>query len=241
MTDSAIHHPDSALLGAFVSGDLPMGINLAISSHVDQCPQCREGIARVTQATSQQWFEVSTDNEQGFPAGLSDVLEHIVTQPARHPASEPRESRLRNVTGLRLWDREIKLPPLLTRILAGRLNWNEIGRGIHQVLLDVDPLTKCEIIHMGPGARVPDHTHLGSEFMLVLDGDITDSFGSYGPGDFVARDKRDRHWQTTDAGCLCLFVTDAPLLFTEGLARLINPLNRLRFWWSRRRTSKIKA
>jgi len=235
MTDSAHHHPDSTLLQRFVAGELPMGVNLAVSSHVDQCGQCQQVIPRLSMAAGEAWVESTAGDEKASTAGLRDIFATIVAQPA--PCASQQEELSASTTAgdeaVRLRDRPVRLPRLLDRIARDGLDWKPVANGIHQALIDVDSQTKCEYIYMDPGASVPTHTHLGSEFMLVLDGTIEDGFGKYGIGDFVARHRQDCHGQVTESGCVCLFVTDAPLIFTEGRARLLNPLNRLRHWWSK--------
>ena len=82
---------------------------------------------------------------------------------------------------------------------------------------------------MKPGSQTPVHKHQGTETTLVLDGSMTDELGEYGKSDFIFRTNNDTHQPRTEDGCLCFSVLDSPLTFTKGLARLLNPINRLRF------------
>lgn len=227
MSKVAKYHPDDAMLRRFLDGSLLMGMNVAVSAHVASCDVCQESIARLSDETSADWYE---NIEQDWNEDFSEILEQIVEKPDL--PLEEKTSRPERTMTVTLKDRRVELPMVLAQLAENALAWKEIASGIHQALIDIDPKTKFEFIYMQPGARVPRHSHLGAEIMLVLDGDISDNFGHYGVSDFVFRNLKDEHGQTTENGCICLFVTDAPLLFSEGKARLINPINRLKHWLS---------
>ncbi|MFI3245974.1 MAG: cupin domain-containing protein, partial [Ferrimonas sp.] len=78
---------------------------------------------------------------------------------------------------------------------------------------------------------VPAHTHKGRELTLVLHGGFADEQGHYLQGDFIERDQQHQHQPHTDANedCLVISALDAPLHFTSGLARMLNPLSNLFF------------
>ena len=238
MSNQVSHHPDLGLLKEFYEGTLAVGFSMAISAHVDDCAACRECVAEIAESICNDWYDdhASIDTNDKEFAG---ILDDIVSQPAsgtnipNEETSAP-EAPLRTV---QLKGRTIKLPHVLQQFIATGFRWKEIGKGIHQALIDADPATKCEIILMEPGARVPRHTHMGKEFMLVLDGSISDGNCNYGVADFVVSDQQIHHGQLTTDGCICLFITDAPLKFTEGFAQLLNPINRAKFWWAGRRGS----
>ena len=227
MSKVANYHPDEAMQRRFLDGSLPMGMNVAVSAHVDSCDACKQSIASLRDETSANWYE---NVEQDWDEDFSGVLEQIIEKPSL-PVEEKTATAERTLT-VQLKDRQVALPRVLAQLAEETLAWKEVATGIQQALIDIDPKTKFEFIYMQPGARVPRHSHLGNEIMLVLDGDISDNFGSYRVSDFVFRKLKEEHRQTTDGGCICLFVTDAPLIFTEGKARFINPINRIKHWLS---------
>jgi putative transcriptional regulator len=107
--------------------------------------------------------------------------------------------------------------------------WKKLAGGINQASVTLDDQTQCEFLYMKPGSQVPVHKHQGSEVTLVLDGSFSDESGHYKQSDFVVRTASDMHKPASEEGCLCFAVLDSPLTFTEGLARLLNPLIRYRF------------
>ena len=108
------------------------------------------------------------------------------------------------------------------------LSLMKIG-GINQARLDIDTETQCEFIYMSPGSQTPMHKHQGNEITLVLDGSFSDVAGTYEPADFIVRSGKGEHQPVSEKGCLCFAVLDSPLTFTQGVARLLNPINRYRF------------
>lgn len=239
MTNQVSHHPDPALLQEFYEGTLAIGFNLIISAHVDDCDICRKRLAELAESTCNDWYDEHPSanlDDSEFADILSDIVDQAVPgSGAMLQEAAASEGPLETV---QLKDRAVKIPHALRQFATTEIRWKEIARGIHQSLLDVDPTTKCEIIFMDPGAEVPRHTHMGQEVMLVLDGVISDEKASYGSADFVISDQNVHHRQQTEEGCVCLFVTDAPLEFTEGLARLLNPINRAKFWWASRNSPR---
>ena len=223
------HHPDEPLMAAFLAGSLPMGFNLAISAHVDCCRPCQRRFAELAERTSADWVHDPS------PGGddLTPLLDRIMALPPDAP-SRPVTSE-RSSGFVKVHDEVVELPMVLADIANEGLSWKRIGKGIHQALLNVDTQTKCELIRLEPGVRVPRHGHMGQEIMLVLSGHIVDDWDTYGRTDFVHYTRNHCHGQVSDNGCLCLFVTDAPLKFTEGLPRLLNPLNYAKFWLQQRR------
>ncbi len=230
MTETALYHPDLNLLQEFLEGLLPIGINMAVSAHVDDCFHCRQLLPALGEVTSNDWYD---NSQHGDAPALDDILANVMAQPTQPLKTKPEILEAATVAPalVQMRDREVALPRVLAQAAKQGLEWNTVANGIHQALLDIDPITKCEFIYMEPGAKVPRHTHAGNEFMLVLDGSIADDQFQYRTRDFVASSHTDCHSQQTDDGCICLFVTDAPLLFTEGLLRFLNPINRIRFWW----------
>jgi putative transcriptional regulator len=126
-------------------------------------------------------------------------------------------------------DHSIKLPKVLAKAASQGLKWKKVAGGISEAQLFIDNETQCEFIYMAPGGKVPVHTHQGSEATLVLEGSFEDELGEYKTSDFIIRDAQHNHQPRSKEGCLCFSVLDSPLQFTEGLARLMNPLNRYKF------------
>lgn len=228
-TRSTLHHPSAQLLFDHEKGELPLGFTIAIATHLEYCAECRSAAEKNTRDVSATWFAETSEIDVAS-VDFEAMIEDIVNQPKPTSVKEDSPTQLDGSRQLR--DRTVQLPPVLSKIVNEELAWKTLANGIHQSLLPLDEKTKCEIIYMEPGSRVPNHTHMGREHMVVLDGELSDQLGRYSVGDFVCRDESDQHGQKSESGCICLFVTDAPLKFTEGLPRLLNPINTIRHWWS---------
>lgn len=55
MTHTARYHPEFIVLQEFVQGSLPMGINVAVSSHVEACFVCDQKIDKLLKEPGDSW------------------------------------------------------------------------------------------------------------------------------------------------------------------------------------------
>ncbi|QYK03717.1 ChrR family anti-sigma-E factor [Shewanella zhangzhouensis] len=106
-------------------------------------------------------------------------------------------------------------------------SWSGIGH-VSRMRLDTrDGKARSSLLHIAAGGEIPEHTHKGQEITLLLHGHFSDEMGDYAPGDFMVTDARHQHTPKTLDGCLCFTVVDAPLHFTKGLSKLLNPIGEL--------------
>ena len=133
------------------------------------------------------------------------------------------------VGSIHMLDRSVRLPKVLAKAASEGLVWKQLGAGISQADVKIDDEAHCSFLYMKPGSQTPVHKHQGTETTLVLDGSMSDELGEYHKSDFILRTNNDTHQPRTEEGCLCFSVLDSPLTFTKGLARLLNPINKLRF------------
>ncbi len=235
MSESVAHHPSDALLLKFVRRELPVGPSVAISAHAEMCGQCRARIREMERESGAvlDWAVAGGSRSADNP-DFSGMIDGIVSQPRRNaagsdhsesaiPSDSTRESTLKDEL-----IEHSRLPRVLRRA-AENLRWNGPTAGIRQANVAIDHETRCEFIHMAAGASTPVHTHYGREYTLLLDGGFDDKFGSYREGDFIVRDGGHEHQPVSENGCLCFAALDRPVRFTEGVVRLLNPINRLRF------------
>lgn len=218
-------HPSTEMLEKFVSGDLSVGVNLAISAHVEMCDQCNSAIREIELRTADQWTNVESSSPAVYRADTASMIDSIIATPQlKEPIEEESE-----VGSIHMLDRSVKLPKVLAKAASEGLVWKQLGAGISQADVKIDEEAHCSFLYMKPGSQTPVHKHQGTETTLVLDGSMTDELGEYGKSDFIFRTNNDTHQPRTEDGCLCFSVLDSPLTFTKGLARLLNPINRLRF------------
>ena len=103
--------------------------------------------------------------------------------------------------------------------------WQGLTKGIRRLKLDAGSQAEIELYRIEPGCTVPEHSHAGSEFTLVVSGGFSDESGSFGPGDISLKGENDTHQPTGDMDgvCYALAVRDGGLRFT-GMMGLIQRL-----------------
>jgi len=230
MSNPVNFHPSEELLQGFACGRLTTGMNVAISAHVELCDSCREKTSELEAAATIEWLQSSPEPEPANGEDYSQLIADITRQPQTRelPAAD------NSVSEIHMLEHSVKLPKVLAKVASGGLVWKHLAGGINQASVTLDDSTQCEFLYMKPGSKVPVHRHSGNEVTLVLDGSFSDEMGIYKESDFVVRTKEHLHQPASEEGCLCFAVLDSPLTFTQGLARLLNPLLRYRF---RRATS----
>ena len=145
-----------------------------------------------------------------------------------------------------LWDRvldqtkKVKSPskisdeydPLLSQLpitLRSHLKNNEVKwKSFKDVkvasLLPKENNEKLELIHVMPGAKIPQHTHEGNESFLVLHGSYSDEYGSYKQGTVQVRSDDHDHTPVGHAqtGCIGLAYTHGKIKFSGKFGKLLN-------------------
>src|SRR5512139_3504449 len=211
-------HPDLDLLTEFAAGSLPLAQSACMSMHINQCPRCVRTVRELNELGA-NLFEAQ-EREHVGDAQLNAVLARLDEE---QPLAYPKRS-----SGVR------DTPAILQRLMRGDfsdLKWSNIGAGLRiSYLRTGDPHYEFALYHMRAGGRVPEHTHRGMEFTLVLQGGFSDVNGSYGPGDFLLRQPGEVHSPTAlqSEDCICVGVLDAPLKFTDWKFRWLNPFLKLR-------------
>ena len=220
-------HPSSELLNQFVQGELAVGKSIVVSAHMELCESCSAKAKELQALAVSSWVDPSSamQSDQTSEADYVNMVAGIVT--SSQIKSAPIEDLVE--VDIDVLDHSIKLPKVLAKAASQGLKWKKVAGGISEAQLFIDNETQCEFIYMAPGGKVPVHTHQGSETTLVLEGSFEDELGEYKTSDFIIRDAQHNHQPHSKEGCLCFSVLDSPLQFTEGLARLMNPLNRYKF------------
>ena len=145
-----------------------------------------------------------------------------------------------------LWDRvldqtkNVKSPskindeydPLLSQLpitLRSHLKNNEVKwKSFKDVkvasLLPKENNEKLELIHVMPGAKIPQHTHEGNESFLVLHGSYSDEYGSYKQGSVQVRSDDHDHTPVghVQTGCIGLAYTHGKIKFSGKFGKLLN-------------------
>lgn len=219
-------HPDPMTLMNYVAGNLSSAQALAIRVHLGYCHQCRSQARQLAQVGGAMLEKMTPSScEAGDFDALMAKLDSEPPEPRANSASNTTTATA--AATARAAAEEAN--PLL-RYLPSSLSdlpWQRQTRDIFK--FDLTPLLDCPGFQVAlqkirAGAAVPNHTHKGMEYTLVLQGGFSDELGVYHEGDFIARDGHHQHSPTAlqNEDCICLTVLSAPLKFT-GWQRIFNP------------------
>lgn len=124
-------------------------------------------------------------------------------------------------------------PPSLRNILGHglrELRWRSLvpGVAVHDVIGDknFEDGDRLYLMRVKAGMKMPDHTHDGDEWTLLLSGAYTAEGQHYSRGDLHVTHGDDGHAPQIEADedCICLVMTQAPVKLNSIIARLIQPL-----------------
>lgn len=214
-------HPSEQHLVHYVTGELSPAMLMMVGSHVDMCPSCQMHLRDVEEQLCQKAF-----GQRQMPLGQLDedaMLNAIFQSSAKpvRPVSAPLES-------LHLEGKRFKLPATLARNGDRIGPWSKMLGKMWRAPIEIGSGETLNFIYMDQGAQVPEHTHRGFEATLVVNGVFNDESDEYRDGDFVLLDGHHKHTpQTQHEDCLTLATIDAPMHFTSGLSRLLNPFSSL--------------
>ncbi|MCT8986823.1 ChrR family anti-sigma-E factor [Shewanella phaeophyticola] len=219
------YHPDQHLLSLHAKGELPLSMSIAISAHAELCQHCQQQLDQMTLALSEQEFEQQTVAEQSDDADLSVLLSQFMSSTLDNLDTEPTPQPQAVDNTVTIKGQQYALP----RVFRKQINasWQGIGK-VSRLRLDTgEPQARASLLHIAANGEIPEHTHKGAELTLLLAGEFSDCYNTYKPGDFMLLDQEHQHSPKTTEGCLCYTIVDAPLYFTKGFSKLLNPIGDL--------------
>lgn len=218
-------HPKYIDLQAFSAGNCQPALALMISAHVDMCPQCRSECVDIQAELADDLLMQPKVSE---PLGnrYISMMSNITSLPVVHTPAPIAEN-----SSIELDGKFFELPRTLKRHVINTGNWSRLVGKLWQAPVDLGEIGKANFMYMEKGGRVPEHTHKGTEFTLVVNGQYGDGISEYESGDFTIMDSKHKHLphSQSDEGCLVFTIVDQPLHFTAGIARLLNPFSHLFF------------
>lgn len=213
------NHPDASLLADYVCGQLDELTALMVAAHVDLCPHCQQQCAALEARQAALWL-----NEPAAASADAELEQMLGAILAAEPATAKAATKAPAHSPIILGDQRFEVPRALQRFTSRIKPWRRFGSKIWQSRLEFGD-RHLQLLFMDQQGSVPQHTHKGREITLVLHGGFEDESGEYRMGDFVLRDGSHRHTPVAaHESCLCIALTDAPLHFTSGLGRLLNPI-----------------
>jgi len=195
------------------------------------CPKCKEKLDLFTDNIANQIFSsdvshptIGSDYVNMFETITSHRLEDVNDRPSELKPHVVARSQTIEVDG-----KEFNLPATLCRFIDRIGEWTHLLGKLWLAPVDLGEGRLAQFIYMENGGSVPEHTHKGSECTLVIDGAFEDGLSDYDSGDYILLDRSHTHAPQSDKGCLVFNLIDQPLYFTNGWAKLINPLSHLYF------------
>ena len=210
------NRPSDDVLIAYAAGTLAQGPALVVAAHL---ALCAESATRVRQFEAMGGVALEHAPTVALAA---DSLERALTRlDEQAPAQVLRSGR-------RLADLPtgMSLPAPLDyydvgkwKFLSPGVQWSSIGKG-------GPARSRPMLLRSKPGMVLPEHTHVGTEYTLVLKGSLHDAAGDYHVGDLIIADGSVEHEPTAgpDEECICLAVVDGRLRMKSLIGRLVQPL-----------------
>ncbi|MCF1428606.1 MAG: ChrR family anti-sigma-E factor [Shewanella sp.] len=213
-------HPNDALLQAHAAGELPLVLSTAVAAHCELCKDCRARTSALNDDFAREVFDetpVSTTELSAFDVGAMlagiTALEPVMASGSGKPPQ------------IEVGGDSYTLPRVFRHQLQE--NWIGIGKLSRLRLATGENRARASLLHIAPDGEIPSHTHKGQEVTLLLAGEFSDEYSHYQPGDFIVMSSEHEHTPKTCSGCLCYTLVDAPLYFTKGVSKLLNPIGEL--------------
>jgi len=216
------HHPSQPLLMDYAAGTAREPVAVLVATHLALCPACRAEVARL-EALGGALLEEAAP-EPLSDAALARALSNLDAASGSAGESTPRAAPGPETAP------DLRVPCPLRDYLGEfeKAAWRRRGAVSEAAVLEAFPGFKTRVLRIRGGTAIPQHTHEGSEFTLVLAGGFSDAQGHFLRGDVAEADASVEHRPVADEGeeCICLAVTDAPLRFTGPMGRFLNLLAR---------------
>ncbi len=206
-----VHHPSEALLMDFAAGSLGQARSLVIAAHIHACPHCQD-MVEAAEAAGGALLEDLPPSEMG-PDALELAMARI-ERPAPGPIETPALAPAQPADWIRV--------PVEVREAVRHKRWVAPGVWVAPIRQGHgEPLSY--LLRVGPGMRMPLHTHEGTELTLILKGAFQDGDAVFGPGDVAEADDHTEHSPHILPGgeCVCLVACDNRLVVRDWLGRIV--------------------
>lgn len=212
-----IRHPvPPELLLDYASGTLAEGPALLVATHLAYSEAACADVAAL-EAAAGEMLEAMPAEALDDDA-LARTLARIDAPPTPAPPTRSKDAAAR-VVGT-------AIPTALRRYLPDDARWRPALGGIEEIELPLsDKSYRATLMRIGAGRGLPVHRHAGSEYTLVLAGGFADGRERFDRGDICVADPSVEHKPVADAdaACICLAITEAPIVLTGFFGRLLNP------------------
>lgn len=210
------HHPDGDELLAYVTGTCETWLSTLIACHLTLCPRCRDEVALLESlggALFDDWLEDEADE-------ALECADHVQLPPRKPLQAVAAPAEVASVVPR----------PLLSFLADSEPRFRFLAPGLSHMPLNLmggdRPL---RLVRFNPGFVVPEHSHAGLEWLLILTGEVHDraTGDRFRRGDISRRDVDDVHAQVIgkDEPCIAVFANIGPpiprTLLGKVLARIV--------------------
>ena len=203
-----LHCPHDDILLSYTAGGLGESWGLAVASHMAFCPDCREAVALGEEIGG----VLLEDTEPHSLSVLEAELPIFDLDKMKSP--ESRDCSIKSNV------------PMPLRGYVGdhldKIKWQALGGGGFQHKIITSDNDQARLLKIRAGKPVPEHGHNGREITLVLSGSYIDNGVRYAAGDVsdFAEDIVHQPVAGQEDDCICLVVTDSPLIFKGVVPKL---------------------
>lgn len=228
--NTPVHHAPEELLFDYARGALNAPAALVIETHLALDPESRSHVKDydcIGGLLLEDLEPVEVD-----PDCFAKVMARLEQDDERAQTAVPAEDTAKDDGA---GEADSLLPSPLRRYVGEGLDslpWRRVMSGLEEADLEAgeegDTQWRLRLMRIAPGTSVPQHTHKGVEYTLVLQGAYRDESGRFARGDLQVADTEVDHRPVAEPGepCLCLVLTDAPLRLTGTFGRFLNPFIR---------------
>jgi putative transcriptional regulator len=210
---TVMHHPSDETLAAFASGALDEPRAVVVATHVGMCAHCA-GAIKAFEHVGGALLEAAAPAE--MRAGALERTLARLDAPVPDAAAAPT-------------DQGEPLPAPLRNYALGR--WRRVGGGLFTCPVRVPTHSDVRVFLLkgGPGTRLLQHRHTGTEWTCVIQGAYRDAERRYGPGDFDEADESTEHYQVVEEGdtCIAVVAMHGDIRLQGFFGRLLQPFIRL--------------
>ncbi|WP_136659532.1 ChrR family anti-sigma-E factor [Nitratireductor sp. XY-223] len=215
------HHLDAASLMRYAAGDLDPAFAVVVASHLAMCDECRQAV-RVAEAVGGACLSDMPEAalSDGSFTRLSRMIDADTGSNDEHPAAPPPPAN----------DPAADVPLPLSSLVGkslDELQWRLVVPGVYRHRIELaDTRSSLFMLKIGPGRKMPEHGHGGTEMTLILRGSYRDAIGRFARGDIADLDEHVEHQPVVDSDdpCICLVATEEPTRFKGIVSRLMQPL-----------------
>jgi putative transcriptional regulator len=210
-----VNQTSEELLLRYAAGQLRPAPALVVASHLAMSPSSRHFVAGLETVGGAL---IDEEPMADISAGLFERTLAALDTPVRPDSFAPVRSH-------EVLDMGVAIPEPLARRSIGPWKWLGPGMRFARIDMPEDPDHNLVLLRVPAGRALPEHSHSGKEYTLVLKGSFHDESGRFGVGDLILEDEETDHTPIVgmDGECICLAAIEGPMKIKSWLGRMVQP------------------